>query len=151
MALECEFYASADLSLNEILAFMAHAIDGQILGDYARRDTLDATPWDEDSDEVESDSDALGFDIRTRVTFRFSGKTTLEERASARIAMFRAVLDFFGRYGGDGVLLHNGERIIMRRIGGSVICKEGWEEWSDPGVRELVAGLERRSLAQPFL
>jgi hypothetical protein len=64
----------------------------------------------------------------------------------------RAVLQFFDTYPGEGVLLFNGEEVVLQRLHGSVVVDSKWEELADiPELATLVAALEVAPLPQPLL
>ncbi|MDG4791604.1 SitI3 family protein [Micromonospora sp. WMMD1102] len=85
-------------------------------------------------------------------TFRLSNRATEDARDDATRAMIRVVLAFFNDYPAYGLLLYNGERIILQRVQGPGGIDSDWEDWAEmSGMRQLVAGLESRRLPQPLL
>ncbi|WP_148086355.1 SitI3 family protein [Micromonospora sp. HM5-17] len=151
MALEYVLYASADVATEEILAFMANAVGGEIVGTFVRRDALEVTAYRDDPGDEAPIGGMLGFTHRVTATYRLSSRATDEARDEATRAMIRSVLSFFTRYPSDGVLLHDDSRIILQPLNGPVVIDSDWEDWTEvPGMSHVVAGLDRRSLPQPL-
>src|SRR4051812_11590462 len=113
MALEYAFNAEADLTTDQMLAFIAEATGGAIHDDYVRRDGLDVTAYREDPDDEGPTGDLLGFTHRVTAIFRFANLATPTERDHNVIIMIRAVLAFFDRHSGGGALLYNDARVIL--------------------------------------
>ncbi|AVT36545.1 hypothetical protein C6W10_08720 [Plantactinospora sp. BB1] len=150
--MEYVLYASADLTTEKFSTFIANATGGEVLGNFVRSDALDVTAREEDPDEVSPIAGILGFEHRVTATFRLSNRATEEARDEATRTMIRVVLAFFNDYPAYGVLLFNNERVILQRVDGPVVIDSSWEDWAEvPGMQHLVAGLERRHLAQPLL
>lgn len=64
----------------------------------------------------------------------------------------RAVLQVFDRYDGAGVLLFNGEEVVLQRLNGGVVVDSKWEDLADiPELAALVAALQVTPLPQPLL
>ncbi|MEO3744243.1 SitI3 family protein [Plantactinospora sp. B5E13] len=152
MALEYVLYASADVTTEELLSFMANATGGEISGNYVRRGALDVTAYRDDPDDPAPVAEMLGFTHRVTATYRLSNRATPDARDEAARVMIRSALTFFAHYPADGVLLFNDSRIILQRLNGPVVVDHEWEDWTDvPGMRQLIAGIETRRLAQPLL
>lgn len=153
MALEYAFNGEADLSTEQMLAFMAEATGGTIHDDYVRRDGLDVTAYREDPGDEGPAGDLLGFTHRVTAIFRFSNLATPTERDHNVTTMIRAVLAFFDRHPGSGVLLYNDARVILLRTGTDLAFDTDWDEWTSdlPELRTLVATYPTRALPQPLL
>jgi len=66
--------------------------------------------------------------------------------------MLRATMFLLG-HGRDGVLLFNGEHIVLQRLGGHLVLNEDSKNWTD-GLRledEIRLPHEKRSLPSPLL
>jgi hypothetical protein len=69
MALEYAFNGEADLTTDQMLAFMVEATGGTIHDDYVRRDGLDVTAYREDPGDEGPAGDLLGFTHRVTAIF----------------------------------------------------------------------------------
>jgi hypothetical protein len=78
---------------------------------------------------------------------------TPTERDRDVATMIRAVLAFFDRYPGGGVLLYNDARVILLWTDNDVAFDTEWNKWTTdlPGLSTLVARHAIRSLPQPLL
>lgn len=150
MALEYVLYAAAELSTEEFLRFMATAVDGEILGNYARADALDVTAYrDDDPAPI---AELLGFTHRVTATFRISGGVDDDALRRAENLMLRAVLRFIDTYAAPGVLLFNDEEIVLQKSDGLPVLVNSEWEWADPDTAAtLLTGRVRRQLDQPLL
>lgn len=84
------------------------------------------------------------------VLFRLSPNS--EDYEQGHRVMLRATMLLLG-HGRDGVLLFNGEHIILQRIGGQLVLNEDSRNWTD-GLRlesEIRLPHEKRSLPSPLL
>jgi hypothetical protein len=150
--MEYRFYGSADVSTGELMSFFADVTGGFITDNYVRRDFLDITPYREESGEEASAPALFGFVHRVTMAFRISNRADADQRDEAVVLMVRTVLQFFDRYPGEGVLLFNGEQVVLQRLNGGVVVDSKWEELADiPELAALVAGLEVAPLPQPLL
>lgn len=152
MAMEYRFEGSADVPTEELLSFMAAVTGGFITDNYARRDFLDITPWQVEPGDEAFAAAVLGFTDRVTIMFRISNRANSDQRDEAVVLMVRTVLQFFDRYPSEGVLLFNGEQVVLQRLNGGVVVDSKWEELADiPELAALVAGLEVAPLPQPLL
>lgn len=152
MALEYAFYASADLAEEDLIDFMAQVTGGQKIGNFVRSGALDMTPAKEDDpDDVSPIAEMLGFVHRLTITFRIANLASDDEESEATATMVRVVLSFFERYRGAGVLLLNGELVVMQCLEDRVVFDSNWTDWDDiPTVIDLLRHSEHRALAQPL-
>ena len=66
--------------------------------------------------------------------------------------MSSATIGFFRQYQADGVLLFNGEEVVVQRLHGEVALNSEWEEWAElDELRPAVAAYSFRALPQPLL
>jgi hypothetical protein len=152
VALEYRFYGSADVSTEELLAFVASTTGGFVTDNYVRRDHLDITPYREEPGEEASAPALFGFVHRATMSFRISNRASSHQRDEAVVLMVRTVLQVFARYDGAGVLLFNGEEVVLQRLNGGVVVDSKWEDLADiPELAALVSGLEVAPLPQPLL
>jgi hypothetical protein len=150
--MEYRFEGSADVSTEEMRSFMAAVTGGFIADNYVRRDFLDITPWRVEPGDEASAAAVFGFTDRVTIMFRISNRANFDQRDEAVVLMVRTVLQFFDRYPSEGVLLFNGEQVVLQRLDGGAVVDSKWEELAD--IRELaalVAGLEVAPLPQPLL
>ena len=151
MALEYDFYAAADITREEFLTFLAQTMSAPISHDYVRGDGLQATAHRETPEEEASTVNEFGFPERISATFRFANLASEQLTDQNTVLMIRTVLAFFDRYPGSGVLLFNGERVVLQKLDGDVELDSDWEDFSLDGMAEVIAGLSQRPLPQPFL
>ncbi|GAA1817489.1 hypothetical protein HC028_21095 [Planosporangium flavigriseum] len=153
MAMEYRLYGAADMTTEEIFSFMADAIDGSVSPEgFAQREGMTVTAYRVDSGEEASAAGLFGFPHHVTATFRFSNTAPSQVRERNTALMIEAVLRFFDRYPGDGVLLFNGEEVVLQRLAGDLALDRDWEDWTDvPGMSEVIAGREQRLLPQPLL
>lgn len=152
LAEEYTFQGSADVSTEELLSFMAAITGGFITDNYVRRDFLDITPWRVEPGEEATAAAVFGFTDRVTIMFRVSNRANSDQRDEAVVMMVRAVLQVFDRYDGAGVLLFNGEEVVLQRLNGGVVVDSKWEDLADiPELAALVAALQVTPLPQPLL
>src|SRR5689334_12078988 len=115
MATEYDFYAAAELDAAQALQFMASAVDGQLTDHgYVAREGLQVTVHVVEPGEEPYPPRVFNFTGRTAVTFRFSNLAADEVEEHNTVLMAAAVLRFFAEYPGPGVLLHNGEQVVIQ-------------------------------------
>jgi len=151
MALEYTFRGAADITTEEFLAFLAQTMNAPISHDYVRGDGLQVTAYRVDPGEEAASVEEFGFPHRVTATFRFANLAPTQLRDQNTVLMIRTVLAFFDRYPGSGVLLFNGERVVLQKLDGDVELDSDWEDFSLDGMAEVIAGLSQRPLPQPFL
>jgi hypothetical protein len=94
----------------------------------------------------------FGFPHRVTASFRLSNRVSEQVRELNVGLMMRAVLSFFDTYPGDGVLLFNGEEVVLQKLTGQVSVNSDWEDRTElAGLRMLRAGRDFRPLPQPLL
>jgi hypothetical protein len=150
MALEYVLCAAADITTEEFVAFLAEALNASVHDNDVRRDGLMVIAYRETPGE-EYSPHTIGFTHRVTATFRFSNLAHTRLRDENTVLMVRAVLAFLGRYPGSGVLLFNGERVVLQKLDGPVELDSGWEDWSLDGMAKVIAGLPQHPLPQPLL
>lgn len=153
MALEYAFNGEADLTTDQMLAFIADATGGTIHDDYVHRDGLDITAYREDDGDEGPAGDLLGFPHRITAIFRFANLATPTQRDHNVVTMIRAVLAFLDHHPGGGALLYNDARVILLRTGDNLAFDTEWATWTTdtPELRTVVAAYPTKSLPQPLL
>ncbi|ROT34234.1 hypothetical protein EF879_05220 [Micromonospora sp. HM5-17] len=154
MAVEYRLYGAADLETDQLVSFLAAELGGTVGDDgRVRRDGLDVTPYRvETGDEAWVATSVFGFPHRVTASFRLSNRVSEQVRELNVGLMMRAVLSFFDTYPGDGVLLFNGEEVVLQKLTGQVSVNSDWEDWTElAGLRMLRAGRDFRPLPQPLL
>jgi len=160
MAVEYRLYSAADLSGDALASFMADALGGTVIDDSPDhgglrrvvRDGLDVTAYRVIPGDEAYAAGVFNFPHRITAAFRFSNRASEQVRAVNVVLMVRAVLSLFDAYPGDGVLLFNGEEVVLQKLSGQVSLNSDWEEWADiPELRPLGEGRDIRPLPQPLL
>jgi hypothetical protein len=152
LATEYTFEGSANVSVEELRSFMAAVTGGFITDNYVRSDFLDITPLEVEPGDESPIGALLGFVDRISIVFRISNRADSHQRDEAVVLMVRTVLQLFDRYPSEGVLLFNGEQVVLQRLNGRVVVDSKWEELADiPELAALVAALEVAPLPQPLL
>lgn len=152
MAIEYDLYGSADVTTDEIVLFLAGVLEARVEDGTIRRDGLEVTAYRAEPGEEASATRLFGFTHRVTATFRLSNRSTPEEREHNTAVMTDAVLQFLDRYAGSGVLLFNGEEVVLQKLDGPVSLNSDWEEWSESEeLSALIGEREFRSLPQPLL
>ncbi|MFF0373000.1 SitI3 family protein [Actinoplanes missouriensis] len=153
MALEYDLSTDADLRDDELRAFFAAALEGEIgAGGAVFRDGMYATVYRVADGEEDETSRLFGFDERVSGTFRFQNASTEQDRQHNMALMISSALAFSARYASRGVLLHNGDVAVLQWSPGEVVFHSGWHDWLDSAeVAPLVAGHPVRPLPQPLL
>ncbi|WP_433830292.1 SitI3 family protein [Actinoplanes sp. CA-015351] len=153
MAIEYDLRSDADLDAGELLAFFAEAIGSAVVRDGAAfREGMYVTPDRVPEEDDDPTVGWFGFKHRSTTTFRFSNQADVATTEHNTAVMVGAVLAFFHRYDVHGVLLFNGEVVVIQRLTDRVSVADDWAEWLDGGeVAALIAGQSVHPLAQPLL
>lgn len=157
MALEYTFESSPRVGADELFDFFKQATGAEVVhlgAPFLRTAGMDVTPCAVDPDSPREREDFVpgaGFRCRVRAGFRMRNLASDYDRQEAYTAMLSSVLTFFLRHPGDGILLVNGERVVLSRYRDEVVFDtwEGLDE--EPAMVAVMAGYPRRQLAQPFL
>jgi hypothetical protein len=153
MAIEFDLRSDADLDAGELLAFFAEAIGSTSVRDGAAfcegmYVMPDRVPQDDDDPTV----GWFGFKHRSTTTFRFSNQADAATTDHNTAVMVGAVLAFFDRYAVHGVLLFNGEVVVIQRLTDRVVVADDWAEWLDGDeVATILASQSVHPLPQPLL
>jgi hypothetical protein len=152
-----EYYLESDTQADivEIRAFLEAALDGDpspdgtvfCQGMYVMTSRIPP-------DEERSMTELTGFTHRITVTFRFANLAAPDVRDRNTALMVKSVISFSERFGGNGLLLFNGEQAVAQWApdGIGIVFDSGWEEWTEvAAVIPLLAGHTMRTLPQPFL
>lgn len=153
MALEYDWYGDTDLDTATLRDFITTATGGEQHPDgtiFTPGMYVMARPVA--GDEVDEAIRLFGFDDRFAATFRFSSTADEETTNRAAARMAHTVIDFAAAHGGHGVLLFNGETVVLRYGDGEVVLNAGWEDWSDNDqTAPLLDRFPSRVLPQPLL
>jgi hypothetical protein len=153
MATEYTLYSAAELSTDEILAFMATAVDGSTSPHgYVEREGLQVTAYAVPAADQAATVGVFGFVHHITARFRFANGAPPAVTNTNTVLMVRAALRLFQDYQADGVLLFNGEQVVAQRLRAEVALNGEWEDFAEiEELRQAVAGYPLRTLAQPFL
>jgi hypothetical protein len=152
MATEYDFYVAAELSTTEILQFMATAVGGQLTEHgFVARDGLQVTAYAVEPSEEVYPPRAFDFTGRTVATFRFSNTAAEEVEQLNTGRMVAAVLSFFAEHPGRGVLLFNGEEVVIQRLSDKVEINSEWEWGELAALDRIRAEHVWHPLPQPLL
>jgi hypothetical protein len=147
------FYGEADVTTDEIRSVMAAAVGGTVGADGTIfRDGMNVTAFRVEPEDAHSTTGHFGFQHRVTAVFNFSNRASAETGDHNVALMVEAVLAFFDVYPGRGVLLFNGEEVVLQRLGDGVEFNSEWEDWSEVNeVAPLVARHSLHKLAQPLM
>ncbi len=153
MAIEYTFYGEADVSSDDLRSVIVGAVGGAQGADgTVLRTGLNVTANRVDAGGGNPATHFFGFEHRVTATFRFSNTAEGGTRDHNITLMVGAVLAYFDRYAGRGVLLFNGEEVIIQRLDHEVVFNSDWDDWTDVDeVRPLLSGHAVRPLLQPLL
>ncbi|BFU46751.1 hypothetical protein KRMM14A1004_49880 [Krasilnikovia sp. MM14-A1004] len=152
MSLFFDFYGEVGLSTPEIPDVIASAIAGSV----SASGTIHREGMDIEAHAVAGEEDStgrhFGFDERVTAAFTFGNRASPGIRDHNTVLMVVAVLAVFDHAPGRGVLLANGSRAIVQRLGKKIEFDAGWEDWTEiAGARPVVARHAVRTLPQPLL
>jgi hypothetical protein len=152
MAIEYLLYSAASVSLEELQTFFAGAVGGDIgHGGTVFREGMYVTVFRVPEDERDSTIPQFGFEHLITATFHFSNLADQQTEARNTALMVAAVLAFFHRYG-HGVLLFNGERVVIQHLTEETVFSHEWDEWLEAQeVAPLIVGHRIDNLPQPLL
>jgi hypothetical protein len=152
MAIEYLLYSEASVSLEELQTFFTGAVGGDVgHGGTVFRDGMYVTVFRVPDDERDSTIPQFDFEHLITATFHFSNVADQATEAHNTALMVAAVLAFFDRYG-RGVLLFNGERVVIQNVTGETVFSREWDEWFEGHeVASLIDGHRVDNLPQPLL
>lgn len=152
MSLEYRFYGAADVTTAQLTAFLAAALDATAFGTDLERDGLTVTAYRVEPGEEASAAERFGFTHRVTASFRFSNLASEQLRDENTVLMARALVGFLDEHPGAGVLLFNGEEVVLQKLGDVVAFSSDWEDGATiSGMAAVVAGRTVRELPQPLL
>ena len=153
MATEYTLSSEAEVDTGELQDFMVAAIGGDKGPDgTVFRDGMYVTAYRVPDGEGNPAMQLFGFQHRVTATFRLSNLSNEATKNHNAALMVGAVLAFFDRYAGRGVLLFNGEVVIIERLTDEIIFDEEWDDWfENDEVTPLLRGFAVRPLAQRLL
>jgi len=153
MATEYKLYSAAELSTDEIVTYLTNALDASgTPGGYLERDGLQVTAYAVPATEAVTAASVFGFNHRVTATFRFDGLSAEAVRTANTVLMVRAVLALFGEYRADGVLLFNGEEVVVQRLNGEVSLNGDWEDFAEiEDLKRIATMYPLRTVPQPLL
>jgi hypothetical protein len=154
MADEFDFHCSAPADLRELAHFLVHSLGAEVVTpQFLRRDGLhvDLVPV-EDPAEQDPIAHLAGFAHRVTIVYRLLPSED-ERRYHANVrAMIDSVLGTLTSFGGDGVLLFNGEHVLIEALAGHIAFDAEWSDFQDvPELAAVARRYELRKLAQPLL
>src|SRR3954462_10402614 len=153
VALEYDWYGDAYVDTEGLRAFIATVTggdrhpDGTVFlgGMYVMAEA-------ESDDDINPVMALFGFDERFTATFRFANLATESARAHNTALMAHVLIAFAQTRGGNGVLLHNGDRAVRRYGKGGIVFGAEGEDWRGHGeVAPLLNQFASRVLPQPLL
>jgi len=149
------FYGEADIATESLVNLVATVVKGSVAPDgtvFCEGMNLTARHVTDEDDEDDSTGKYFGFVERISVTFTFYNLAPAETTNRNIALMVEVVLAIFDANPGRGVLLFNGSRVILQRLGDGVEFASDWEDWSElDEVIPVVARHSLRSLGQPLL
>jgi hypothetical protein len=153
MAIEYSLASEADVDTQDLQDFMVAAIGGEKGPDgTVFRDGMYVMAHRLAEGEENSAMQLFGIQHRVSATFRLANLADEATRNHNTALMVGAVLAFFHRYAGRGVLLFNGEVAILQRLTGEIVFDREWEDWfENDEVTPLLDGYPIRPLPQPLL
>jgi hypothetical protein len=153
VAVEYDFLGAAEMSTEDMLAFMADAVGGVVTDyGYVQGDGLQVTAYRVTSGDEASAALRFGFVHRVTATFRFANLASEEQNERNEELMITSVARFLETYPGAGVLLFNHEEVVLQRLDAGIVLNSDWEGWADlPGLDGLTRRLPSRALPQPLL
>jgi hypothetical protein len=160
VALELDFESAHEMSHTELVDFVARQSDGELMdpegSPYYRTPGMDVSPFVIDTRELSEEEDRhaskAGLRRLTLVRFRERARASEEESVAGWVMMLNLVLEFLRRYPAeDALLVHNGERVLMRHRQKETVF-DAWDGLDEePGLAAIVNRYPREQLAQPFL
>ncbi|RZU52268.1 hypothetical protein EV385_4116 [Krasilnikovia cinnamomea] len=153
MSLFYTFYGEADVSSEDIRSTMMAVLGGSVGAEETIfRDGMYVEAYRVEPAESHATSGYFGFQDKVIAIFHFSNRASAETSDHNTVLMAEAVLAVFDAYPGRGVLLFNGSRAILQRLGDGIEFDAEWEDWSEiDEARPIVARHTVRRLAQPML
>jgi hypothetical protein len=153
MSLFFTYYGEVGVATGDLQKLIAAAVGGTV----SSHDTIfcpgmNVTAHRVDDDDEDSTGRYFGFVERVTATFNFDSQVPDDVSEHNTALMVRAVLALFDAYPGRGVLLFNGERVVLQRLSDGVEFDAEWEDWAElDEVRPLLAAHQQRKLPQPLM
>ncbi|MFC7533850.1 SitI3 family protein [Actinoplanes sp. GCM10030250] len=153
MAIEYTLRSDARAEQDDLRKLLVTALDGRSGPDgTVFRDGMYVTAWQVPEGEGYEVTRLLGFEHRVTAVFHFDNLADPATRDHNVAAMVGAVLAHFDQYRSHGVLLFNGEEIVLQRLTDEVVFNSDWEDWSElDEVAPLLVGHALRSLPQRLM
>jgi hypothetical protein len=154
MADEFDFHGSAAVEPQQLADFLMPLLGAEMADSrFLRRDRLHVSllPM-ESTEEQDPIASLLGFTHRITVTFRFFPSEDQKLYHGNIRAMIEAVLAVLSHFGGDGVLMFNGEYMLIEGLDGSVTFDSEWDGLREvPELATIAHRYGLRRLPQPLL
>jgi hypothetical protein len=153
VAIEYDWVGDADVDTETLRAFITSGTEGEqhpdgtvfLDGMYIMARAVTA-------DDVNPDITLLGFDERFTATFRFANLADAATSEHNTALMVHVLIAFAQRYGGNGVLLYNGEEAVLQYGKDGIVFDAEWEDWTENReVAPLLNQFASRVLPQPLL
>ena len=153
MAVEFDWIGDADVDTASLRAFIATATGGDQHADgTVFLDGMYVMAGVTPEEDLDPDTMVFGFDERFSATFRFANLATKPTRDHNTALMVHVLIAFAQSYGGNGVLLFNGEQAVLQYGEDGVIFDAEWEDWTENAeVAPLLNQFTSRTLPQPLL
>ena len=153
VALEYDWSGDADVDSATLRAFITSATGGDQHADgTVFLDGMYITARTVTGDDVNRAITLFGWEERFSATFRLANLAT-EETTEHNIALMAHVLIAFAqRYGGNGVLLYNGDEAVLRYGEDGIVFSTDWDDWAENDeTAPLLAQFASGALPQPLL
>jgi hypothetical protein len=151
MAIEFILTLAARREASEVLGFVAAELpDGKAESTGARGDGLWVEVWPLSDEEKADWPEVLGVQASTEVRLRLVSGAAYEAFDAARAAAVRLALRCLDRFG-DGLLLYNGDQIVLVRLAGETTLNVSWHWKENPALADVVASFPSAELSDPNL
>ncbi|XVU26107.1 SitI3 family protein [Actinoplanes sp. CA-054009] len=153
MALEFDWSGDTEVDTATLRAFIAATIGGDqhpdgtifLSGMYVTARAVTG-------DDVNPAIALFGWEERFSATFRFANQASQKTTEHNIALMAHVLIAFAQRYGGNGLLLYNGDEAVLQYGADGVTFSADWEDWSENDeVAPLLTQFANTALPQPLL
>jgi len=148
------FYGEVDAPSAEVQRLIAATVGAEhVSADTIFCEGMNVTVHHVEGNDVENSTGRyFGFAERTSATFTFDNLASSDQRERNVVRMVASVSVIFDAWPGRGVLLHNGERVVLQRLADGVEFDSEWDDWIEiEGVAPYLSAHAARRLMQPLL
>jgi hypothetical protein len=158
LALEYTWEADIAFSREQLREHFAERLAGADEADAGGFTVLSTTDIDlnlmvidpADPDRDEAYEQRIGFTPRVAVRFRLHVRSE-QSKLDASRTMYSSVIAFAREHPCNGILLWNGEYVVLEHHGDDIALNSEWDDvFDEPYYAAVLAGLPRRPLAQPW-